>query len=101
MLDNLRKLGMQQKIISAFINFTLLIISFGCRSKKVEYPAPTKEGKDGSIILTSSTFKFRDEEFLADYEIITVAENRKDTTLRLIHFPVICIHAYTNFVKYL
>jgi pimeloyl-ACP methyl ester carboxylesterase len=80
--------------IIVFIPFLLLPLS--CSNKKMVYPEPSAEGKDGSFITTLGTFKFGDGELSADYGTITVSENREDTVSRLLHLPVIRIHARTN-----
>jgi pimeloyl-ACP methyl ester carboxylesterase len=72
------------------------LIGIGCSRKKIEYPAPSAEGKGGSIVTTTGTFKFHDKDYPADYGTITVNENRSSINSRLIHLPVIRIHARTS-----
>ena len=84
-----------QKLRLVVFAITTILIAFGCNSKKIEYPELSNKAKDGTLVSKAGTFKFGDEGLCADYGTITVAENRKDTFSRLIHLPVIRIHART------
>jgi pimeloyl-ACP methyl ester carboxylesterase len=87
---------MGERIKLAVICLPLVLFLFGCGSKKVDYPAPSAKAEGGSFVSKPGTFKFGNKNYIADYGTITVKENRSNPSSRLIHLPVIRIHARTK-----
>jgi pimeloyl-ACP methyl ester carboxylesterase len=76
------------------ILFALPLITYGCRSSSIiKYPAPSSPEREGGFNSVKGVFKLGDKEYSADYGTITVPENRRSSNSRLIHLPVIRIHA--------
>jgi len=73
----------------------ILIILYGCGgSNNIQYPEPSSTARDGSFYSKAGTYEFGYKEYLADFGTITVPENRSNPESRLIHLPVIRIHAW-------
>jgi len=77
----------------AVICLPLVLFLFGCGSKNIEYPAPSAKAEDGNFVSKRCAFKFGGKNYPAEYGTITVKENRSNPSSRLIHLPVIRIHA--------
>ncbi|MEJ2054783.1 MAG: alpha/beta hydrolase [Calditrichaceae bacterium] len=79
------------------IYFTFTLLFSGCGStNKIQYPEPASTDSDGSFHSKPGVFKFGEIEYNADYGTITVKENRHNNRSRLIHLPVIRVHAFTD-----
>jgi pimeloyl-ACP methyl ester carboxylesterase len=77
------------------VYFTLFF--YGCgSSNKFQYPEPASNADDERFYSEAGLFEFGDKEYRADYGTITVKENRHKDKSRLIHLPVIRIHALTE-----
>ena len=87
---------MNQHIKWIILSFTTVIIFYGCGSTKVQYPEPSPSAVEGSFISNEDKFEFGEREYRADYGTITVPENRRNAASRLIHLPVLRIHARTE-----
>jgi len=59
----------------------------------MSYPEPVLPLSDNAFVSYAGTFKIGSYEYDADYGTIAVPENRNKTASRLIHLPVIRIHA--------
>ena len=69
---------------------------FGRASGTMDYPSPGPSSADGSFVSTSGTFTTSGNLHDADFGTLTVSENRDKSTSRLIHLPVIRIHAMSK-----
>lgn len=79
------------------IYFVVALLFYGCSSSNtIQYPEPKSSDEVGSFHSKTEVFKFGEKEYHADYLTITVPENRSNAKSRLIHLPVIRIHAYTE-----
>lgn len=73
------------------------LIFYSCGSSNIiQYPEPSSTDADGSFYSKKGVFQFGEKEYKADYGTITVPENRNNDKSRLIHLPVIRIHALTE-----
>jgi pimeloyl-ACP methyl ester carboxylesterase len=82
------------KIIYAYIIIiTIIFLLIGCGGKKYDYPDPVKPEANNAFVSRAGTFKTGSYEYNADFGTITVPENRNSSGTRLIHLPVIRIHA--------
>jgi hypothetical protein len=73
----------------------ILLILYGCGgSNNIQYPEPSSTARDGSFYSKAGTYEFGEKEYLADFGTVTVPENRSNLESRLIHLPVIRIHAW-------
>ena len=81
--------------ILLFFGFSLLIL-VSC-SKIEEDPFPSLQEAEGShsgdIIWKTGVFSIDEKQYKADFGIFTVSENRDKYDSRLIHLPVVRIHA--------
>jgi pimeloyl-ACP methyl ester carboxylesterase len=78
------------------IFFFMIIMNFllsGCGGLKYSFPEPAMPAADTAFISQPGTFKTKSAEYIADFGTITVPENRNNSGSRLIHLPVIRIHA--------
>lgn len=73
--------------------FIIIFISFSCSNNKTEFPTPKKNAVNESFVFNSGKFQRGQKEYKADYGTITVSENRSNNLSRVIHLPVIRIHA--------
>ncbi|HVO72947.1 MAG TPA: alpha/beta hydrolase [Ignavibacteriaceae bacterium] len=82
------------------ISIPLLFLLYGCGSSEViEYPELSSSAKNGSFISRKGIYEYGDKEYAADYGTIAVPENRKNPHSKLIHLPVMRIHARSVNVK--
>ncbi|MEW6506109.1 MAG: alpha/beta hydrolase [Bacteroidota bacterium] len=73
------------------------VLFYGCGSgNMIKYPEPSNSKRDGDFYSKSNVYKSSKNKYNADYGVITVPENRRDAKSRLIHLPVIRIHAITE-----
>jgi pimeloyl-ACP methyl ester carboxylesterase len=71
-----------------------LLIFYSCGGNStIQYPEPPSNAREGSFSSRKGVYQFGGKEYNADYGIITVPENRKNSNSRLIHLPVMRIHA--------
>ena len=71
-----------------------LLIFYSCSgSKPVQYPEPSNTATAGSFNYKKGEYQFGEKTYNADYGTISVPENRSNSQSRLIHLPVIRIHA--------
>ena len=76
------------------IYLTSILIFYGCSSSNtIQYPEPSNSAGDGSFYSEKGIYQLGEKEYSADYGTITVPENRHNSNSRLIHLPVIRIHA--------
>ena len=88
---------MNQNIKRVIIFLTITLIFDGCGSSNVvQYPEPAGTAGDGNFISKEGIYEFGEIEYRADYGTITVPENRHNPKSKLIHLPVIRIHARTE-----
>lgn len=85
-----------QKIGIFIFAIALILIAFMSGGEKINFPQPSKKVIDGAFVSKAGTFKFGDKDYRADYGTITVPENRRNAQSRLIHLPVVRIHALTK-----
>jgi pimeloyl-ACP methyl ester carboxylesterase len=78
---------------SIFVILAVSLIASGCGGRKFSYPDPAMPPTDNAIVLRVSTLKTGSYEYTTDFGTITVRENRNKSASRLIHLPVIRIHA--------
>lgn len=79
------------------IYFTFTLLFYGCCSSNIiQYPEPTNPNRDENFYSEPGMFEFGEKEYRADYGTITVKENRHNDKSKLIHLPVIRIHARTE-----
>jgi pimeloyl-ACP methyl ester carboxylesterase len=82
------------KILNIFFFIILMIFLLsGCSGKKYDYPDPVEPTDVNAIASRSGIFKTGSMEYAADFATITVPENRNIAGSKLIHLPVIRIHA--------
>lgn len=73
------------------------LVFYGCGSSNmIKYPEPSNSARDGDFYSKSSVYQFGGNKYNADFGVITVYENRRNAKSRLIHLPVIQIHALTE-----
>jgi pimeloyl-ACP methyl ester carboxylesterase len=82
--------------ISIFSIFALSFIAFGCSGSKFTFPEPAIPAAENSFVSQAGKFKTGSHEYAADFGTITVPENRNKVGSRLIHLPVIRIHARSS-----
>ena len=68
-------------------------------SRTVQYPEPSNTATAGSFNYKKGEYQFGDKLYNADYGTITLPENRSNPHSRLIHLPVIRIHASIENIK--
>jgi hypothetical protein len=77
-----------------------LLIFYSCGGNStIQYPEPPSNAREGSFSSRKGVYQFGGKEYNADYGIITVPENRKNSNSRLIHLPVMRIHALNANVR--
>jgi len=79
--------------------FFMIAITFlftGCGGKKYDYPDPVEPSAENAFVSEKGTFKTGSAEYAADFGTITLPENRNASGSRLIHLPVIRIHALST-----
>lgn len=75
----------------------IILLFYGCGgSNAIQYPEPSSSAKDGSFYSKAGTYEFGEKKYQADYGVISVPENRRNPKSKLIHLPVIRIHAITK-----
>jgi pimeloyl-ACP methyl ester carboxylesterase len=87
---------MNKTIGNLFIMITAIILFTGCGSKKYDYPDPAEPTADNAFVSEPGTFETGSAEYAADFATITLPENRNIAGSRLIHLPVIRIHARSS-----
>ncbi len=75
------------------IVFAPLLIYSCSGSKPFQYPDPSSTATAGSFNYIKGEYQFGEKKYNADYGTITLPENRSNPHSRLIHLPVIRIHA--------
>ena len=79
------------------VGFIIILLFYGCGgSNTLQYPEPSSSAKDGSFYSKAGIFEFGGKKYKADYGVISVPENRRNSKSRLIHLPVIRIHAISK-----
>ena len=79
------------------IYLTSILIFYGCSSSNtIQYLEPSNSAGDGSFYSEKGIYQLGEKEYSADYGTITVPENRHNSNSRLIHLPVIRIHALSG-----
>jgi len=92
-IRNIKKQTVNQKIRQIIYTLLSVLLTLGCGSGENKYPEPSQETADTAFVSKVGVFSYDSEEFVADYGTIIVPENRFSEASRLIHLPVIRIHA--------
>jgi len=88
---------MKHRYIFFLVFVFFAIVAIKGRLMADEFPYPSEQelthAQAGDVILNAATFPFKGEEVQADFGTLVVPENRGDPDSRLIHLPIVRIHA--------
>jgi pimeloyl-ACP methyl ester carboxylesterase len=88
-----RKHELARRLRSIFLLAMPFVGGFGCGGNPFVFPEPETNPATNSFVTHTGTFSTSSAEYRADFGTISVPENRQDSASRLIHIPVIRIHA--------
>jgi len=83
---------------ASIMSLLISILFFGsdCNREKDAYPVPPEDAEENCIIIRTKPFKIGSEEYMSDYGVITVSENRNKFNSRLINIPFLRIHSRSD-----
>lgn len=87
---------MNRHLVMALVVLAAGVAASGCGHKKYSYPEHSSSATDGSYVSRVGKFKIGRQAYPAEFGTVTVSENRRNSNARLIHLPVIRIHARSS-----